>query len=443
MRKFLFLAVVVLLVAAVSVSAFFLFAKRPQEDGMGRPAAKVETKKSEVPRLRVSFAGDLLLHTAVRKSAYDPSSNTYDFIPMFQEVTSYFAASDLVIASLETPILQRQRDEDYSGYPLFSGPPDFLAALKKAGIHAVVTASNHALDQGVGGLTQTVDWLDAFGLAHTGTFRGSEERDRQPVLFLEKKGVKIAIISYTDSTNGIPAPAGLINVVNIEKIKEDIGEARAGGAEYVVVWLHCGAEYLRQPEEGKRAFFRQMALAGADAVIGSHPHVVQPVEVAEVDGRRVLFAYSLGNFLSNQYWRYSTDGLILNIDLEKKDGKVEIAGVSYLPTTVLRLYRGPGTAGEKAVKSMQDGDYITAAVSRGILKGSEVKFRVVGVEKYLRAYQEARAPELTEKDYQRLRTTWEDTTGLLGESEFFHLLREDERKEVREDSEIIKDGSSF
>jgi hypothetical protein len=190
-----------------------------------------------------------------------------------------------------------------------------------------------------------------------------------------------------------------------------------------------GNEYERHPSDKQKQIVNEIAKLGADIIIGSHPHVIQPMETLNIDGRKVFVAYSVGNFISNQYWRYSTDGLILNMEITKIDNKTEFKNINYIPTAVVREYHGSEIKNEAAVKlNDKSPDFITGAISHGILKGNEVKFRVLGAGQALYDYQNKIDKNLTDKDYIRLKTTWEDTTSLIGESGDYKIYRDEKSK---------------
>ncbi|NLY49452.1 MAG: CapA family protein [Firmicutes bacterium] len=261
----------------------------------------------------------------------------YDFRPAFAAVKPHLSAADITVANLET-ILDDSRP--YRGYPRFNSPAALAKALQDAGVNIVITANNHALDQGERGVLSTLANLKDAGLLAIGTY--AQEEDRAP-LILTVKGFKLAFLAYTTTTNGLPLPKGkdyLVNLWQAEQAAADIAAARAEGAEFVVVSLHFGQEYQRQPSKEQEEVVQQLVTAGADLILGSHPHVVQPiVEIEKPSGDgRVLVAYSLGNFISNQKDPYTDQGLILYATLRRHPltGRVGLASYWELPTRVLR-----------------------------------------------------------------------------------------------------------
>jgi poly-gamma-glutamate capsule biosynthesis protein CapA/YwtB (metallophosphatase superfamily) len=309
----------ILLFLIVGLAAFFMFRGFYRKVDV---SANLEPQKQEVKaQMTLSFVGDLLMHTPVRKSGFDSKTNTYNFNSFFTDIKPFLENKDYVIGSLESPIAKKDADKFYSGYPVFNNPLEFIDAVKNMGVDAVVTANNHSLDQGSKGVAETLTWIDKYNMPHTGTYKSSEERSGRPIIFYEKNGIKIAVANYTEMTNGISGASYAVNYIDTSKIKQDIDFARSSNADTVIVWLHFGNEYQRIQSENQKKIVNEVAKLGADIIIGSHPHVIQPMEIINVDGRRVFVAYAIGNFISNQYWRYSTDGMILNIDLEKQTAK--------------------------------------------------------------------------------------------------------------------------
>lgn len=432
------IVIMALIFVVSSFTSFYLFTQANnstqtgqinQIEDMVQTDTKPEDKASTVS---LSFVGDLLMHTAERKSGYIQEKNSYDFNYFFKDIKEYFADKDYIIGSFETPIIKENTDKAYSGYPAFKNPPEFIEAVKNASINALVTSNNHILDQGSKGAVETMNWLEKYSIPYTGTYKTYEESQEKPVLFLEKNNIKLALMNYTEMTNMASTSTYIVNYIDFDKIRKDIEFAKASKADMSIVWLHFGNEYQRFPSDKQKQTVETIAKMGADIIIGSHPHVIQPMEILNIDGRKVFVAYSLGNFISNQYWRYSTDGLVLNLEIEKKDDNVYFKNINYIPTAVLREYKGSEINNEKAIKtSDKDSDFITGAISRGILKGNEVKFRIVAAGEAIYDYENKIDGNIISNDYIRLKTTWNDTTGLIGESQDFKVYRDEKMQNLK------------
>ncbi len=422
---YLFIISIILLLC---ITSFFVYRKIMKEPSIVNVSS---TPKHKEDVIKLSFVGDLLMHSAERKSGYNKETNTYNFDGFFSDVKKYFIQRDYVIGSFETPVKQEKNDSDYSGYPAFKNPPEFISAIKNAGINIFVTSNNHILDHGTKGAIETMNHIEKYGVPYTGTYKTLKNRQTNPVLFLQKNNIKLALLNYTEMTNMGSSNNYIVNYINIDTIKKDIEFAKKSSSDCIIVWLHFGNEYERQASQKQKDIVREVANAGADIIIGSHPHVIQPMEVLDIDGKRVFVAYSLGNFISNQYWRYSTDGMILNIDLQKQNDVVTFKNINYIPTAVVREYNGPETKNEVAVKANDKAsDFITGAISRGVLQGNEVKFRVVPVGQAIYDYTNMIDKKLTSNDNIRLTTTWNDTTGLIGETVEYKVYRDEKTKNL-------------
>lgn len=307
-----------------------------------------EPRHREVTLLAV---GDVMAHMPQVNQAFDASQNAYDFSPSFAAIKPYIEEADLAAANLETTLGGDARP--YGGYPMFNTPDAMADALAGAGFDLVCTANNHSLDTGENGLYRTLEVLESRGLKTFGTARSQSERDRP--LFVEADGIHLAFLAYTYGTNGIPTPQGkdfIVNLIDEDLMEQDIRRARAAGADLVLIYMHWGPEYQIRQSEQQEEWAQFLAEAGADAVIGSHPHVVQPAEWITVDGedgneRQVPVIYSLGNFVSNQHQTGGIPtgdvqyGMLVRLHLEKdmKTGEAGVSDADYLLSYVQREQR--------------------------------------------------------------------------------------------------------
>lgn len=304
------------------------------------PISKI--KKNDIDSLRtvtISFAGDLMCHSPQMNFAR-VSKDSFDFKPAFREIRKFLSVSDLTIGNLETTIAGKENR--YSGYPLFNSPVEYLDALKDAGFDILLTANNHCLDRGKIGIVKTIDKIRATGMNSIGTYKSQQDRDS--IRISDINGIKLAILAYTYGLNGnyiSKKEKYLVNVIDTNLIKLDIQSARKKNAEVVLVYFHFGEEYQHKPNSFQREVVKYAINCGADLIIGSHPHVIQPLEYFTSNKNKIgegIIAYSLGNFFSNQRWRYSDAGVILNIALTKNisNGVIGLSNVSVLPTWVFK-----------------------------------------------------------------------------------------------------------
>ncbi len=303
----------------------------------------------------LTLLGDVIVHTPVAAAAFDRRSGDYDFRPMFAPVRERLSAAHLTTAVLETPV--SDTGQRVTGFPLFNAPRRIADALQWAGVDLVFTATNHSLDRGEAGIVRTLRYLDELGLPHTGT---RLRAPAPPFVILPGGGLQFGFVSYTTATNGLPVPDGkpwLVNLLGETNAAADIAAARAAGADVIVAALHAGWEYQRLPSDVQEAAVQALIDAGADIITGSHVHVVQPWELRvardpQTGARRTVFvAWSLGNLLSNQYWRYSDYGLAVTLQARKRaDGTLHLTVREVVPLWVQRdggrgyLLRDVGTA---------------------------------------------------------------------------------------------------
>jgi len=300
---------------------------------------KSRTETDSVVTATLCFVGDLMCHSTQFNYAR-VDADSFDFTGVFREVKKYLSEPDLTIGNLETVIAGSKTG--YSGYPYFNAPDDFVFALKNAGFDLLITANNHALDQGWEGVKRTIEVINQNKIHRTGTFMSKEDKDS--IRIFQINSIKIAILPYSENTNGISIPTGkdfIINLIDEDAIKQDIIKARSKNVDVVLVHLHYGAEYNREPNDYQKEIVQKIIEMGADIIIGGHPHVIEPTKFFKTNHTYLdsgFVAYSMGNFISNQRWRYSDAGVILNIKISKNifTESVSISQVNYMPTWVFK-----------------------------------------------------------------------------------------------------------
>lgn len=268
---------------------------------------------SSQERITLLFVGDLMQHQA-QIDAAKTSDKGYDYSPCFSLVKEQISRADIAIANLEVTL----GGKPYKGYPAFSAPDEYLYAIKDAGFDLLLTANNHCLDRGKKGLERTVLLLDSLSIPHAGTYRNSEERKQNYPLFIRRNGFCIAFLNYTYGTNGIkPASPNIVNYIDKETIQEDIRSAQAKRPDAIIACMHWGEEYHSLPSREQRELADWLLEQGVTHVIGSHPHVIQPMEMRTDGNRQHVIVYSLGNFISNMSAPGTDGGLIFELELEK------------------------------------------------------------------------------------------------------------------------------
>lgn len=285
--------------------------------------------------LKLLFAGDIMGHDSQIASALASGEPGYDYKPCFQFLRPYLQEADLVIGNLEVTFA----GEPYKGYPAFSSPDELAEALKWAGFDILVNANNHALDRGLKGLRRTVELLHRQEIVQTGTFPDSASRATSYPLIVEKKGIRIALLNYTYGTNGIQdRPPAIVNRINLTQMEEDMQKALTAQPDFILVSIHWGQEYQLTESKEQQELASFLFELGADVVIGSHPHVVQPIRGKEAGD---LVVYSLGNLISNQRTPPRDGGIIFELVLSKEERQISSSG--YLPVWVWKPQTKKGT----------------------------------------------------------------------------------------------------
>lgn len=261
------------------------------------------TRKPEPPpppppvQVTLVAVGDLLMHQDVKRAARENGG----FQALWGDLKPLFDEADLVFGNLETPVAPTSGDP---GRPfIFNAPEELPGALRASGFTVLSTANNHAYDQGAQGVVETLERLETAGVVGIGSGRDQAQAERHCIL--ERKGIKIAFLAFTDLFNTNLNREGKgpwVRPLNVSS--PDAVKAARMLADLVVVSVHWGVEYEHQPRPRQRDMAARLIGAGADLVIGHHPHVLQPLEWLEADGRKGAVAFSLGNFISNQDRKY-------------------------------------------------------------------------------------------------------------------------------------------
>lgn len=276
-------------------------------------------------RLTLLFAGDLMQHQAQINAAR--TSTGYDYSDCFKFVKEEINRADIAIANLEVTL----GGKPYRGYPAFSAPDEYLFAICDAGFDVLVTANNHCLDKGKKGLERTLLMLDSLQIPHAGTYANTESRKQQYPLLLEKNGFRIALLNYTYGTNGIKVISpNVVNYIDKAVMAQDIEAAKAQHPDALIAYMHWGDEYQSLPNKEQKNLTDWLLQQGVTHIIGSHPHVVQPMELRtdSITGNQHAVVYSLGNFISNMSARRTDGGLLFKLELEK-DSVTRVANCGY------------------------------------------------------------------------------------------------------------------
>ena len=292
----------------------------------------------EIPEtLSLLMVGDVLLHDPLLEGAKG-EDGTYDFGHFFTHTKEEIQASDLAIVNME--VILGGEELRISGYPAFNAPYEIGDALAEAGFDVILQGSNHALDRGIDGIHNCLRfWREKYpDVQVLGIYDSKEARDT--ILLYEKNGMTIALLNYTYGTNGISLPSNMpycVSLIDEVTMKTEIEKAEKL-ADFTIVMPHWGTEYRLEATDSQRALCEMMAEEGVDLVIGTHPHVIEPVEWYESEsGHRMLVYYSLGNYINatsgtGKGTANRMLGAMAKVELKKNPkGVVEIISYDALP----------------------------------------------------------------------------------------------------------------
>jgi poly-gamma-glutamate capsule biosynthesis protein CapA/YwtB (metallophosphatase superfamily) len=285
-----------------------------------------------VQTLKLMFAGDLMSQLPQIEAA-QIGHDEYDYNPVFQYISPILKQADLCIGNLECTL---PGEPPYTGYPYFRSPDAVGLAAKRAGFDVLVTANNHVNDSGLQGIYHTIEVLRQNNILQTGSFRDELSKKLMYPLLVYKNGFKIAIINYTHHTNGIitSAPALVNRMLDMSTVKVDIAAAKKLNPDFIIAFLHWGDEHKLYEGSIQRGVAQVLHEWGCGLVVGSHPHVVQPIKYetfGKSKTKKCLTAYSLGNFVSSQPFPNTEGGILFEVNLTKTNGLTTIQDYDYIP----------------------------------------------------------------------------------------------------------------
>lgn len=318
-------------------------------------AQNEQSVEQDTTFLKIGFIGDVMVHQT-QLNAQKKSDGTYDFNDNFQPMSALFKSNDIMIANLETTFAGEKMG--YSAYPRFNTPDALAEALKNAGVTTVSTANNHMYDTGEKGLFRTLDILNKYNFDVT----GSKYADTLPShLIYELNNMRIGVVAYTyesgkadglKTINGIRVPKKNENLINsfdgydyesaMLTLTSAVNEVQNEDIDFLIFIIHWGIEYQTEPNDFQKQIADSLTNLGVDLILGSHPHVVQPIKVIEGKEKKSLVVYSAGNFISNQRYEsmknyHTEDGLYLSFELQKIKGqKAQLKKFDVQPTWVNR-----------------------------------------------------------------------------------------------------------
>ena len=290
---------------------------------------------SEVSYVKLMFVGDLPVNKRVVEAAYRSKTHSYDFQPIFHYIRPYLNLGDIVVGNLETVV----GTPPYGKFPQYRSPKEIATSLKYAGFNLLMTANGKATYTDSETWKTQDDIFDKVRIQNTGTFTDKEDQTSKNPLIIEKKGLKIAFLNYLDGIEDNSNSKPIVNHVDTTLIKNNIKTAKEKGAEFIVVYMNWGNDFELKSNFTQQSLAKFMVFAGVDLVVGTHPHVVQEMDVTEFyEGetkvKESIVVYSLGDFLSTANSTKVNSSAIFEVVLSKKKStkKVQIEDYGYIPT---------------------------------------------------------------------------------------------------------------
>ena len=283
--------------------------KNKTKDTNKKKVIKKEHRKEY--KASLIMVGDALIHSNIYLDAKN-EDGSYDFKPMLEYTKPIIEQYDLKYYNQET--ILGGKDLGLSSYPRFNSPTEVGDAFIDSGFNLVSLATNHTMDKGEEGVLRSLNyWNSKENIVKAGQYSSFDDRGQERIYDIN--GIKYAFFSYTTWTNGLETPTGkeyLNNVYSNEKAQEDIEKVK-GKVDVILVAMHWGTEYSLGVDEKQTEIANYLSSLGVDIIIGSHPHVVEPVERIG----KTLVIYSLGNYISDQIGIERLTGLMLGVDITK------------------------------------------------------------------------------------------------------------------------------
>ena len=317
-KKILF----VLIIIGIILTAV-IFLPKTSNKKIEKKNVEKKVEESKTTKASLVMVGDALLHSSVYNDAY--KNGKYDFSSQLEFIKPIIQNYDLAFYNQETVL--GGTEIGLSDYPSFNSPKEFGNNMLDMGFNIVNLATNHTMDRGEKAILSSCDYWNSKKeeVLSAGSYCSKEEA--KEIKIKEINGIKYTLLSYTYGTNGIRVPEGkeyLVNLYSDEKAKEDIEKVR-DKVDVLLVSMHWGVEYQNQPNEEQKRQAEYLSKLGADIIIGTHPHVIQPVTYID----DTLVIYSLGNFISAQSTNSDYSALVelmtsIDIVKETKNGKSKI-----------------------------------------------------------------------------------------------------------------------
>ena len=335
-----------------------------------------DEEKEDKTQVKILAMGDMIFHQPIVKNYR--TGESYDFTPIFANISEDINGADIAIANFEGSVNSNRK---LSGFPMFNFPKESIYSLKNAGFDILSTANNHSLDTGLDGVAETISHIKESGMESFGTLAKEGEKG----IIVEKNGIKIGLISFTDTLNGMDSlmrnKEYSVNTFS-QDVAGDIKNLK-DKSDIVIVYPHWGNEYQHHPSERQIFLKEKLHEYGADIILGSHPHVLQRYEVEEINNKKLFTIYSMGNTLSNQrvenLKKSGVDtGALVKLEIVKDNisGVTNLKSFEVQPTYVNR-YRANGRLNYDVVKlqDIRPGGKLSDGIDKNLQNSADKKYK--------------------------------------------------------------------
>lgn len=304
------------------------------EDNLEEEANNVNTNTDTT--FTLTAIGDIVGNTSLSSDSLNTSTNQYDFSYIFEDISYYIKNSSITIANLETTF--SGENKGYRNYSRYNSPDKLAYNLKKLGVDVISTAGNHCLDYGYDGLSRTLDVLNKADISHVGTYTSKDAQNS--VLIKYVKGIKLAFVDFTFSSNKLNVPSDksyCVNLIDKNFIKEQLDLAKKQSPDIIICSIHWGNENSSKVTSDQKGYADFIFQNGAVIILGTHPHLLQPMEQRTVtleDGstKNGFIIYSLGDFINGKNQKKYNNSIILELTITKHtDNKISIDKIDYIP----------------------------------------------------------------------------------------------------------------
>lgn len=320
LKKSFKITIAILFIIIIGLTLIFSLPKKENKKIVKQPVISTKDEDTKQNKISLFAVGDVLIHESVYKDAID-EDGSYNFSNMFEYIKPILEKYDLKYCNQESTIGGSVLG--ISGYPLFNSPDEIGDELVDLGFNLISLANNHALDKGSDAVYYSNSYWSSKDVITAGAYSTQEERDNIKVY--ELNNIKYAFLAYTTLSNNKVPNNYIINMYSDERAKKDI-ESIKDKVDVIIVSMHWGEEYINEPTISQRTIAQYLSSLGVNVILGSHPHVVQPIEYID----DTLVIYSLGNFISNQLslnLNYGI-GLMVGMDIILENNEVKIENLN-------------------------------------------------------------------------------------------------------------------